>query len=158
MVVHIKDRAWWAEILLYHYPPFVVSACIGWFYVSTWHSWNYHRERSFPWGNTSMRSSCKAFSQLVIKGGRARCGWSHLWSGSPGFYKKANWASQRKQARRQHPSMASASAPAFKFLPYVSSCPDFLWWWKAMWKCKLNKPFPLQLASWSWCFVQEYKP
>jgi hypothetical protein len=24
-----------------------------------------------------------------------------------------------------------------------------------MWKCKLNKPFPPQLASWSWCFVQE---
>jgi hypothetical protein len=23
-----------------------------------------------------------------------------------------------------------------------------------MWKCKLNKPFPLQLASWPWCFVQ----
>ena len=22
-----------------------------------------------------------------------------------------------------------------------------------MWKCKLNKPFPPQLASWSWCFV-----
>jgi hypothetical protein len=31
--------------------------------------WNYHRERSFSWGNASMRSSCKAFSQLVIKGG-----------------------------------------------------------------------------------------
>jgi hypothetical protein len=32
-------------------------------------SWSYHRERSFSWGNASMRSSCKAFSQLVIKGG-----------------------------------------------------------------------------------------
>jgi hypothetical protein len=31
--------------------------------------WSYHRERSFSWGNASMRSSCKAFSQLVIKGG-----------------------------------------------------------------------------------------
>jgi hypothetical protein len=30
--------------------------------------WSYHRERSFSWGSTSMRSSCKAFSQLVIKG------------------------------------------------------------------------------------------
>jgi hypothetical protein len=36
--------------------------------VSTWHSWSYHRERSFSWGNASMRSNCKAFSQLVIKG------------------------------------------------------------------------------------------
>jgi hypothetical protein len=33
--------------------------------------WSYHRERSLPWGSASMRSSCKAFSQLVIKGGRA---------------------------------------------------------------------------------------
>jgi hypothetical protein len=31
-------------------------------------SWSYHRERSFSWGNASMRSNCKAFSQLVIKG------------------------------------------------------------------------------------------
>jgi hypothetical protein len=31
-------------------------------------SWGYHRERSFRWGNASMRSSCGAFSQLVIKG------------------------------------------------------------------------------------------
>jgi hypothetical protein len=31
--------------------------------------WSYHKERSFTWGNASMRSSCKAFSQLVIKGG-----------------------------------------------------------------------------------------
>jgi hypothetical protein len=30
-------------------------------------SWSYHRERSFSWGNASMRPNCKAFSQLVIK-------------------------------------------------------------------------------------------
>jgi hypothetical protein len=30
--------------------------------------WSYHRERSFSWGNASMRSNCRAFSQLVIKG------------------------------------------------------------------------------------------
>jgi hypothetical protein len=32
-------------------------------------SWSYHRERSFPGGNASMRASCKSFSQLVIKAG-----------------------------------------------------------------------------------------
>jgi hypothetical protein len=37
-------------------------------FVSTWHSWSYHRERIFSWGNASMRYNCKAFSQLVIKG------------------------------------------------------------------------------------------
>jgi hypothetical protein len=48
-----------------------------------------------------------------------------------------------------HPSMASASsAPASRFLPCLSSCPDFLWWWTVMWKRKLYKPFPLQIAFW----------
>ena len=31
--------------------------------------WSYHSERSFSWGSASMRSSCEAFSQLVIKVG-----------------------------------------------------------------------------------------
>ena len=75
-------------------------------------SWSYHRERSFRWGNASMRSNHKAFSQLVIKDGRTHCGWYHLWAGSLGFYKKASWASQGKQASKERPSMASASAPA----------------------------------------------
>jgi hypothetical protein len=52
--------------------------------------WSYHTERSFSWENASMRSNCKAFSQLVIKGGRAHCGWCHPWAGSLGFYKKAS--------------------------------------------------------------------
>jgi hypothetical protein len=30
-------------------------------------SWSYHRERSLHGGNASMRSSCKAFSQLETK-------------------------------------------------------------------------------------------
>ena len=34
-------------------------------------SWSYHRERSLPGGKAAMRCSCKAFSQLVIKEGRA---------------------------------------------------------------------------------------
>jgi hypothetical protein len=75
-------------------------------------SWGYHRERSLPWGNASMRSSRKAFSHLVIKGGRTHCGWDHPWAGSLGFYKRAGWASQGRQASKEHPSMASASAPA----------------------------------------------
>jgi hypothetical protein len=29
-----------------------------------------------------MRSNCKAFSQLVIKGEKAPCGWCHPWAGS----------------------------------------------------------------------------
>jgi hypothetical protein len=37
-------------------------------FVSIWHSWSYHWERSFSWGSASMRSNCGAFSLLVIKG------------------------------------------------------------------------------------------
>jgi hypothetical protein len=37
-------------------------------------SWSYHRERILPRGNASMRSRCKSFSQLVIKGGRTTVG------------------------------------------------------------------------------------
>jgi hypothetical protein len=89
-------------------------------------SWSYHKERSLPWGNASMISSCKAFSQLVIKGGRAHCGWCHSWAGSLVFYKKASWARQRKQASKWHPSMASASAPASwpAWVPVLTSFGD----------------------------------
>jgi hypothetical protein len=27
-----------------------------------------------------------------------------------------------------------------------------------MWKCKLNKSFPPQLASWSWCLCRNRNP
>ena len=48
--------------------------------------WSYHRERSFIWVNASMGSSCKAFSQLVIKGkDPGHCGWCYPWAGSLGF-------------------------------------------------------------------------
>ena len=34
------------------------------------------------------------------------------------------------------------------------SCPDFLQWWRAMLKYKPNKkPFPSQIALWSWHFI-----
>ena len=34
--------------------------------------WSYHRERSFRWENTSMWSSCKAFSQFLVRARLAR--------------------------------------------------------------------------------------
>ena len=63
------------------------------------------------------------------------------------------WISHGEQASKQHSSLASASAPASKFLPCFSSCPDFLQWWTTMWKYKSDKPFPFQLAFLSWCFI-----
>ena len=47
----------------------------------------------------------------------------------PGFYRQTVWASQGKQESKQHPSMASASALASRFLSGLSACADFFQWW-----------------------------
>jgi hypothetical protein len=57
-----------------HSKPFFLQVpsvrwCTGWFLCQLDTGWSYHRETSFSWGSASMRSSCKAFSQLVIKWG-----------------------------------------------------------------------------------------
>jgi hypothetical protein len=63
---------------------------------------------------------------ITDQGGRAHCGWCHPWTGSLRFYKKVTWASQGKQASKEHPSMASASAPAFwpAWVPVLTSFGD----------------------------------
>jgi hypothetical protein len=104
-------------------------------------SWSYHRKRSLSWENAPMRSNCKEYSQWVINGGWSIVGGATPWASSPGVYKKVSWTSQGKQSRKQGPSTASASAPASKFLPCLSSCLDFLWWWAAMWKLSWINPF-----------------
>jgi hypothetical protein len=55
-----------------------------------------------------MRSNCKAFSQLVIKGERPLVGGTISGLGVLGSIR-----GQAEQASKAHPSMASASAPAF---------------------------------------------
>jgi hypothetical protein len=87
--------------------------------------WSYHRERSFSWKNASTRSSCRTFSQLVIKGkGPLWVGPSLGWQSW--FYKRTGWASQGKQASKEHISMASASVPAFwpAWVPVLTSFGD----------------------------------
>jgi hypothetical protein len=61
-------------------------------------SWSYHGERSFSWGNASMRSSCKAFSQLVIKGERPLVGRT-----IPGLVVLCSIRQQAEQARGSKP-------------------------------------------------------
>jgi len=76
-----------------------------------------------------MRSGCKAFSQLVIKGGRVQ----PIVSGAiPRLIVLGSIREQAEQAGgskpvRNIPSMASASAPTSRFLLCVSFSPDFLW-------------------------------
>jgi hypothetical protein len=93
----------YTEYLIIHISTTLVYS---WFCVSTWHSWSYHRERSISWGNASMRFSCKAFSQLVIKMGGPIVGGAVPGLVVLGFYKKAGWASQGRQASKEHPSTA----------------------------------------------------
>jgi hypothetical protein len=90
-------------------------------FVSTWHSWSYHRERSFSWGNASMRSNCKAFSKLVIKGERPLVGGT-----ISGLVVLGSIREQAGQASKEHPSMSSASAPAFwpAWVPVLTSFGD----------------------------------
>ena len=94
-----------------------------------------HRERSLSWGKASMRSSCKAFSQLVIKGG----GPSPLWvvpslaqpivgGAIPGLVVLGSIRNHAEQARgrKPHSSMASTSAPASwpAWIPVLTSSGD----------------------------------
>lgn len=44
----------------------------------------------------------------------------------PGMVVQSSMRKQGEQANKQHAPTASASAPPPRFLPCVSSCPDFL--------------------------------
>jgi hypothetical protein len=121
-------------------------------FVSTWHSWSYHKERSFSWGNASMRSNCKAFPQLVIKGERPLVGGT-----ISGLIALGSIIEQDEQARRSKPVTNMPPWPCISscFLTCLSSSPDFFQWWTAMWKCKLNKPFPPPTCFLVMMLVQE---
>jgi hypothetical protein len=69
----------------------------------------------------SMRSSCKAFSQLVIKGGGTLVG-----GAISGLIVLDSIREQAEQASKEHPSMASALAPAFwpPWVPVLTSFGD----------------------------------
>jgi len=124
-------------------------------FVSTWHSWCYDRERSFSWENASMRSNCKAFSQLVIKGERPLVGGT-----ISGLVVLGSIREQAEQARGGKPVKNIPPWPLHRLL--LSDLLEFQswlpWWWTAVWKCKPNKPFRPQLASWSWCLCRNRNP
>ena len=60
-----------------------------------------------------MRSNCKAFSQLAIKGERPLMGGTISGLVVLGSTREQAEQARGKQASKEHPSMASASAPAF---------------------------------------------
>jgi hypothetical protein len=129
----------WADLPLhYHLPHIRDPLCTGWFYVSTWHSWSYHRERSFSWGNASMRSSCKAFSQLVIKGERPLVGGTISELEVLGSIREPS-----EQARGSKPVKNIPPWPLYQLLlSYLLEFHSwFPWWWTTVWKCKPKNPF-----------------
>jgi hypothetical protein len=93
---------------------------------------------------------------LSDQGRSAPCGWYHLWAGSLGFYEKSSRVSQGTRASKIYLSMASASPPASwpAWVPVRTFFGDN----SSVESIKLNKPFPPQLASWSWCLCRNRNP
>jgi hypothetical protein len=90
-----------------------ITICTGWFYVSTWHRLGLSQRKELQLGKCLHEIQLQGIYSISDQGGKAPCGWDNLWVGSLGFYKRAGWASQGKQASKEHPSMASASVPDF---------------------------------------------
>jgi hypothetical protein len=80
-------------------------------------SQSYHRERSLPWVNASMRSNCKAFSQLVIQRGGSLVG-----GAIPGLVVLGSIRKQAEQARGSNPVSGTPPLPLYQLL-LPSSCP-----------------------------------
>ena len=78
---------------------------------------SYHRERSFSWESAFMRSSCKAFSQLVIKKGRSPVG-----GAISGLVVLGSIRKQAEQARGSKPVSNIPPWPLHQLLS-LSSCP-----------------------------------
>jgi hypothetical protein len=84
-------------------------------------NWSYTRERILHGDSTTIRSSCKAYSQLVIKGGRL-----FMHGAIPGL---VVLGSTRKQAKQARGSKSICNIPPWllhQLLSCVSSSPDFL--------------------------------
>ena len=81
-------------------------------------SWCCHRERSFSWGCASMRSSCGAFSQLVIKGGEPLMG-----GAISGLVVLGSIREQAEQARGSKPVSSTPPGPLHQLL--LPDLPEF---------------------------------
>jgi hypothetical protein len=88
--------------------------CTSWFLCVNLTSRSYHRERRLPWGNASMRSSCKAFSQLVINWGRAQL---IVGGAIPGLVVLCSIRKQAEQARGSNPVSSPPPWPLHQLLP-----------------------------------------
>ena len=102
---------------------------------------------------SQMRSSCQAFSQLLINK-ESPCPWwvVSTWAGVLRLYKRAGWASHEEQASKLHSSMASVLASASRVLLWVPALTSFSNELQCGSVSKIS-PFLPNLLFWSWCFV-----
>lgn len=86
--------------------------------------------------------------------GSADYGQCRPWAGGPGCCKKAGWATHGEQASKQCPSMASTSAPASRFMLWVSALTSF---WDGLWpRCgKLKWTLSILSCICSRCLITE---
>ena len=91
---------------------YIYAECTGWFRVSIWHRLELSQRKELQLEKCLHEIQLWGISSISDQQGRAPCGKYHPWTGSPGFYKRAGWASHGKQANKEQSSMASVSAPA----------------------------------------------
>jgi hypothetical protein len=81
-------------------------------FVSSWHKLELSQRKELQLRKCFHEIQLQHVFSISDQGGKTPCRWDHLSAGSLGFYKRAGWASRGKQASKEHPSMAIASAPA----------------------------------------------
>jgi hypothetical protein len=82
---------------------FISSSVLACF-VSTWHRLELSQRKELQLGKCLHEIQLWGIFSISDHEGRTPCGWDHLWAGSLGFYKRASWTSQGKQASKKHPS------------------------------------------------------
>jgi hypothetical protein len=91
-------------------------------------NWSHFRRENLRWVNGPNRLGCRQtagpYLWLMWKC-PAHCVWFHTWTGCPGCYTKAGWASLREQASKQRCFMACSSVQGLHF-PALMSFDDGL--------------------------------
>lgn len=103
--------------------------CWAGLFGSTWHktrvSWEEVTQDLPPLGWPVGKSVSLFLVLWLVWEDQAYCMWCHPWAGEPGHYQKARWASNGKQASKQHPSTVPGSVPAW--ISAMASLRDLLW-------------------------------
>jgi hypothetical protein len=119
-------------------------------FVPTWHRLEISQRKELQLRKCLHEIQLWGIFSISDQGGKVPCGWGHLWAGSLGFYK-----SRLSKPVKNIPPWPLHQLLLSDLLEFQSWLP---WWQTAVWKCKPNKPFSPQLASWSWCLCRNRNP